>query len=87
METVFAAVIAILLLNIFLSLVGIWRARTPAEKVAGTNLIGTKVMAIMVIMAFYRREAFILDVALTYTLVGYIATILVAKYLEIFGAR
>ncbi len=80
---IFILMIGILLINILFSLYGISKVPSSAERVVGANLIGTKVVAIMILIAFLRKEEFILDVALTYTLLGYIATLCVAKYLEL----
>ena len=46
------------------------------------NIIGTKTVVIMVLMAFLYEEFYFIDVALVYALISFIVTLSVAKYLE-----
>lgn len=55
---------------------------TSLDRVVVINVIATKTVVVMVMMSFIYEEYFFVDVALVYALIGFIATICVAKYLE-----
>ncbi len=55
---------------------------TSLDRVMVINVIATKTVVIMVLMSFIYEEHYFIDVALVYALIGFIATICVAKYLE-----
>lgn len=73
----------ILLCNVILCLYRAAIGPTAGDRVISINMITSKVIAVMAIVSFLSHEELFLDVAVTYTLIGYIATICVAKYLEL----
>ncbi len=74
---------AILLVNIIICLYRAAVGPTPGDRIVGINMIIGKTVTVMVLVSFIRQEALFLDVALTYSLIGFIATIGVVKYLEL----
>lgn len=74
---------AILLINVIFCLFRAAKGPSPGDRVIAINMITSKTIAVMALVSFLAHEELFLDVALTYTLIGYTATICVAKYLEL----
>ncbi|MEW6523359.1 MAG: monovalent cation/H+ antiporter complex subunit F [Bacillota bacterium] len=55
---------------------------TPADRIVAINVIGTKAVLIMTMISFAYDQKFFLDVSLVYTLISFLATLGLAKYLE-----
>lgn len=55
---------------------------TVADRMIAINVIGTKAMVLIVGMSIATRQPFFVDVALVYGLIGFLATIGVAAYME-----
>ena len=69
---------------VVLTFVGLYRAivgPTPEERIVAINMISTKVTAIITMIALITAQTFYVDVALVYALLGFIATIGLAKLL------
>ena len=63
----------------------LWRAvlgPTVADRVVAINVISTKTMVLISMMAAIFGEGFFLDVAMVYAVIGFLATVGIAKYLE-----
>jgi multicomponent Na+:H+ antiporter subunit F len=63
----------------------LWRAAlgpTVADRVVAINVISAKTMVIIAMMSSFFREEFFLDVAMVYAIIGFVATVGIAKYLE-----
>lgn len=67
---------------IFLALVRAVAGPTAADRVVAINIIGTKTLLIITLIARLYRQEFFLDIAMVYALMSFITTIGVAKYLE-----
>jgi multicomponent Na+:H+ antiporter subunit F len=71
---------------ILLTFVSLYRAvigPTPGDRVIAINVIGTKTVVLLVLIGYVFQEVpFYLDVAIVYTLISYLLTIGVARYLE-----
>ena len=52
------------------------------NRVAAVNIIGTKTIAILVVMGYYFERPFFFDIALLYAMINFIGTLVFAKYLE-----
>ncbi|MFU8795272.1 MAG: monovalent cation/H+ antiporter complex subunit F, partial [Dethiobacteria bacterium] len=52
------------------------------DRVAAINIIGTKTVVIITLIAQIYEQIYFLDVAMVYALMSFITTIGVAKYLE-----
>ncbi len=53
-----------------------------ADRLIAVNVIGTKTMILISIVAFILRETFFLDVVLVYALINFVATVLISRYVE-----
>jgi len=83
METFFLIAAILLMVNVIFCLYRAAKGPTPGDRVIAINMITSKTVAVMALVSFIYHEELFLDVAITYTLIGYIATICVAKYLEL----
>ncbi len=77
-------IVACILLTvmIFLCLYRAYVGPTAADRVVAINIVTTKIVVTIALVAYVYDNVFFLDVALVYTLIGFTATIGVAKYLE-----
>ncbi|MFA7560795.1 MAG: monovalent cation/H+ antiporter complex subunit F [Candidatus Izemoplasmatales bacterium] len=78
------AVIISAIILVLLTFVGLFRAikgPTAEDRIVAINMISTKVTVIIVLIALITSQAFYVDVALVYALLGFIATIGLAKLL------
>lgn len=54
---------------------------TPYDRIIAVNLIGTMTVVLIVLMGFiYRRVEMFVDIALMYSLLNFIGTLIFAKY-------
>jgi len=72
----------LVMLMIFLSLIRALIGPSAPDRVAAINIIGTKTLVIITLIAFIYNQQFFLDIAMIYALMSFITTIGVAKYLE-----
>ncbi len=82
-ETAFLVAAILLMVNVIFCLYRAAVGPTPGDRVVAINMITSKTIAVMALVSFMYHEELFLDVAITYTLIGYTATICVAKYLEL----
>lgn len=59
----------------------IWRGETAADKLVGVDLMGTLLLAVLILLALLRRDSTFMDIAIALAALGFIATIAYAKYL------
>lgn len=66
-----------------LSLYRVLRGPSIFDRLSGLGLISTKAVVLLVVIGFIfgRMELFI-DITLTYALIGFIGTLILAKYFE-----
>jgi len=72
----------VVMLLIFLSLIRALIGPTAPDRVAAINIIGTKTLVIITLIARIYDQAYFLDIAMVYALMSFITTVGVAKYLE-----
>lgn len=78
------AVLICTIILVLLTFVGLYRAvvgPTAEDRIVAINMISTKVTMIIAMIALISSQAFYVDVALVYALLGFIATIGLAKLL------
>lgn len=80
-ETVVLVVTIILVLLTFVGLYRAVKGPTPEERIVAINMISTKVTIIITMIALITAQAFYVDVALVYALLGFITTIGLVKLL------
>ena len=66
----------------FLSLYRAYVGPTAADRIVAINVISSKVVAIIALIALLTAQGSYVNVALVYAMVGFSATIAVAKYLD-----
>ena len=72
----------LVMLMIFLSLIRALVGPTAPDRVAAINIIGTKTLVIITLIARIYGQEYFLDIAMVYALMSFITTIGIAKYLE-----
>ncbi len=72
----------ILVLMTFLCLYRAYVGPTVADRVISINVISTKAVVIMVLVSVVYHKEYFLDIAIVYSLISFLATIGVAKYLQ-----
>jgi len=55
---------------------------TPWDRLIGVNLISSKVVMIMVVVAVFFERRIYLDVAMVYAIIGFVSIIAISKFLE-----
>jgi multicomponent Na+:H+ antiporter subunit F len=70
------------MLMIFLSLIRALAGPTAPDRVAAINIIGTKTLIIITLIARIYGQEYFLDIAMVYALMSFVTTIGIAKYLE-----
>lgn len=82
LEFLYSLGAVLVMLMIFLSLIRALIGPSAPDRVAAINIIGTKTLVIITLIAFIYNQQFFLDIAMIYALMSFITTIGVAKYLE-----
>jgi len=75
------AIVVILIVTAFLCLYRVLRGPTVWDRALAINVIGTKTVIILVIIGFIFENPF-LDIALTYAMINFVATIAVSHFLQ-----
>jgi multicomponent Na+:H+ antiporter subunit F len=52
------------------------------NRVAAVNIIGTKTIALLVVMGYFFERPYFFDIALLYAMINFIGTLVFVKYLE-----
>jgi multicomponent Na+:H+ antiporter subunit F len=83
MEHVLFGTAVTLALAMTLSLYRVLYGPTPFDRLTGLGLIGTKTVVLLVVFGFvtHRADIFI-DITLSYALISFIGTLILAKYFE-----
>ena len=55
---------------------------TVWDRLLGLNLIAAKVLTAIVLLASQLGESYLLDIALVYAVLGFIGTVLIARFFE-----
>lgn len=76
------ATAVILMVPVFACLYRAIVGPSAPDRVISINVIASKTVAVIALVSFASGEAFYLDVAVVYAMIGFIVTIGVAKYLE-----
>ena len=72
----------LVMLMIFLSLIRALAGPTAPDRVAAINIMGTKTLIIITLIARIQGQEYFLDIAMVYALMSFVTTIGIAKYLE-----
>ncbi len=78
--TMFEAVMAGVLVTMFLALVRAVAGPTVPDRILAANMFGTKTVLLIAVLGFLTERPEWLDLAVVYALVNFVGTIAVAKY-------
>jgi multicomponent Na+:H+ antiporter subunit F len=82
LEVLYSLGAVLVMLMIFLSLIRALTGPTASDRITAINIIGTKTLIIITLIARVYGQEYFLDIAMIYALMSFITTIGVAKYLE-----
>ena len=82
LEGLYSLGAVLVMLMIFLSLIRALIGPTAPDRITAINIIGTKTLIIITLIARVHGQEYFLDIAMIYALMSFITTIGVAKYLE-----
>lgn len=71
--------IIILSLTIFLCMYRAVKGPSNADRIIAINVIGTKVIVILLLVSFILHETYFIDTALVYALISFTASIIISK--------
>ncbi len=74
--------LVVLALLLLASLARVVIGPTVWDRLLGMNLITTKIVMAIAVLAVLMDRTFLVDVAIVYALLGFIASILIARYIE-----
>lgn len=75
--------IIILSITVILSSIRAIRGPRSSDRLVAINVICTKTVVIISIISFILKETYFIDVVLVYALIGFIATVVISRFLEI----
>lgn len=73
--------------TIFLCMFRAIKGLTSADRLIAINVIGTKTIVLILIISFILKETYFVDVAFVYALISFIASVIIAKFIEDKGRR
>ncbi len=82
MKEFFLVIIGILLINAMICFYRVFVGVSVLDRMVAINIIGTKTLVILVLVAFFFEQGFYLNLAFVYALLNFVVTIAVARYLE-----
>ncbi len=85
MQNFFLAVGLILVTNAFICLFRAIIGPTLPDRIVAINIVGTKTLVILVLIAYIFGQHMYIDTAFVYALLNFIVTVAVARYLETGG--
>jgi len=81
-ETAFLIFTGIIILAIFLAFIRLLKGPSVPDRAVALDALTTITTALMVLLALYMKRAIFLDVALTYSIIGFIGVLSLAKFFE-----
>jgi multicomponent Na+:H+ antiporter subunit F len=79
MDKFLLAMSVALALTSLICLVRVIIGPTKGDRIIGINVVGTKTIVIIALIAFVLRETYFLDVVLVYALISFIASIFISR--------
>lgn len=82
-DNFFTALIVGLVILVLLMLIRVYQGPTVYDRLNGLGVIGTDAILVLVILGFLSgREDMYVDIAISYSILGFIGLVVIAKYLE-----
>lgn len=82
MTTFLWAIAIVLLVNAFLCLLRGYLGPTVADRMLAINVVGTKTLVVLCLLAFVFERSLFVDVALVYGLLNFVVTIAAGRFME-----
>ncbi|MBS3907957.1 MAG: hypothetical protein KGZ49_13070 [Syntrophaceae bacterium] len=82
MISIFLVTALLIIASIFLSLYRGVVGPGVFNRVAAVNVIGTKTIALLVILGYYFERPLFFDIAILYAMLNFIGALVFAKYIE-----
>ncbi len=82
MDVFFWGVAIFLLVNAFICLYRAYRGPTTVDRILAVNIVGTKTLVVLVLLAFVFERGLFIDVAFVYALLNLVVTLAASRYLE-----
>ncbi|QSX08998.1 pH regulation protein F [Alkalibacter rhizosphaerae] len=67
---------------IFLVLIRVIMGPTIWDRLLGLNMITAKIIISIIVLAVLTERSYLLDIALVYSVLGFIGTVLIARFVE-----
>ncbi len=77
-----ALTLLIISLYIIIVLIRVIRGPSIWDRLLGLNAISAKIIIAIVLLALILDKSYLLDVALVYSLLGFIGTVFIARFIE-----
>ena len=71
--------IIFLSMTVFLCMFRAFKGPETADRIIAVNVVCTKIIIIITLVSFLLKESYFIDVALTYAMIGFIASIIISK--------
>ena len=82
MDAFFWGIAIFLLVNAFACLYRAYAGRTVVDRILAINIVVTKTLVVLVLLATVFGRAMLLDVALIYGLLNFVLTVVATRYIE-----
>ncbi len=82
MDDFFWGIAIFLLVNAFACLLRAYLGPTAFDRILAINIVVTKTLIVLVVLALVFGRAMLLDVALVYGLLNFVATVAAARFVE-----
>lgn len=87
-EWLYRVALTVLGISLFFSLFRSIRGPRVADRIVAVNMVGTQTTIIIAILTFMLGEGYLADVALIYTMLSFLAVVLLTKvYLGVYRER
>lgn len=85
MNTFLIVTTTIIIINAFVCLYRVVKGPTVQDRILAINIVGSKTLIILVLMAAILQSSIYLDVAILLVLLNFILIVVISRYLEIHG--
>jgi multicomponent Na+:H+ antiporter subunit F len=80
MDTLLFMNLIVLLLAMMIAFFKLWISKNVWDRILMLNMISIKVILFLVTLSFYLKQPFLLDIAITYGIIGFLTMTLLSKF-------
>jgi multicomponent Na+:H+ antiporter subunit F len=80
MDTLLFMNLIVLLLAMIIAFFKLWISKNVWDRILMLNMISIKVILFLVTLSFYLKQPFLLDIAITYGIIGFLTMTLLSKF-------